>query len=191
MEPETVAGRVRDVDGLLSYPVTSGIENVAEDTRPLSFVAFYGSARDRTARALALTLNDGALAAEAVDEAMVRAYQRWDKIAAYDEPAGWVYRVALNWATSILRRRRSAPDPMIERGPADIEPVAEPDVARALAELGVRQRAVVVCRFYLGFSEAETASALGIRPGTAKSRLHRALQHLETRLGHRRPEEHA
>ncbi|MDQ1373248.1 MAG: hypothetical protein QOJ09_586, partial [Actinomycetota bacterium] len=44
------------------------------------------------------------------------------------------------------------------------------------------------CRFYLGLSEAETATALGTRPGTVKSRLHRALQHLQTRLAHLRPE---
>jgi RNA polymerase sigma-70 factor (ECF subfamily) len=53
----------------------------------------------------------------------------------------------------------------------------------------VRQRSVVVCRFYLGMSEAETAAALGTRPGTVKSRLHRALRQLQTRLAHLSPEE--
>ena len=35
---------------------------------------------------------------------MVRAYARWDKIGAYDNPGGWVYRVGLNWARSARRR---------------------------------------------------------------------------------------
>lgn len=36
---------------------------------------------------------------------MVRTFQHWDKIRRYDNPAGWAYRVGLNWATSRLRRR--------------------------------------------------------------------------------------
>jgi RNA polymerase sigma-70 factor (ECF subfamily) len=159
-----------------------------------SFVPFYRGTRDRTVRALALTLGDVSLAAEAVDEAMARAYQRWAKVSTYDEPAGWVYRVALNWATSVLRRRSRAPRPPVDRAPTDVGPVSEPAVAAALASLAVNHRAVVVCRFYLGLSEAETAATLGIRPGTVKSRLHRALQHLQHRLGHlhpAHPEEHA
>lgn len=192
MEPDAGAGRVCGVDGLLTYPVRPDPLPGTTDAvtaEPLSFVAFYEKARDRTVRALALTLGDAALAAEAVDEAMVRAYQRWDRISHYQEPAAWVYRVAVNWATSILRRRNRTPKPHARYDLVDLGPVAEPDVAVALSELGVRQRAVVVCRFYLGFSEAETAAALGIRPGTVKSRLHRALQHLQGRLSHLRPEE--
>ena len=164
---------------------------VVEDTVPATvrFESFYADRRDRVARALALTLGDVHLAAEAADEAMARAYQRWDRVAAFDDPGAWVYRVGLNWATSVLRRRRRAPQPRAERGPTDVDPPAEPAVLAALADLDVAQRAVVVCRFYLGLSEAETAAALGIRPGTAKSRLHRALRSLQPRLAHLRPEE--
>jgi RNA polymerase sigma-70 factor (ECF subfamily) len=59
---------------------------------------------------------------------------------------------------------------------------------RALAELEVRQRAVVVCRYVLGWSEAETAAALSISAGTVKSRLHRANRQLSSRLAHLRDE---
>ncbi|HVE45370.1 MAG TPA: sigma-70 family RNA polymerase sigma factor [Acidimicrobiales bacterium] len=186
MEPEPPLEGVGEVDGILSYSVVAETELSAE---PVVFVDFYGKARDRVARALALTLNDGDLAAEAVDEAMARAYQRWDRIATFDDPAGWVYRVALNWATSVLRRRTRAPHPPAEPLTTDMRSPAEPAVLAALAELDVRQRAAVVCRYYLGFSESETAAALGIRPGTVKSRLHRALQHLQVRLAHLRNEE--
>ncbi len=152
-----------------------------------SFEDFYRAARPQVARALALTLRDTHLAVEAVDEAMTRAYARWERVATFDNPGGWVYRVALNWATSV--RRRKHPRPFVERGPADLRPITEPDVFAALAELALGQRSVVVCRYYLGFSENETATALGIRRGTVKSRLHRALRHLEARLDHLRPEE--
>ena len=66
--------------------------------------------------------------------------------------------------------------------------VSEPTVMQALATLPVQQRAVVICRFYLGMNEAETATALHVRPGTVKSRLHRALAHLRTTLDHLAPE---
>jgi RNA polymerase sigma-70 factor (ECF subfamily) len=188
---------VLGVDSAVSYRPTPPdvpvhvpvpVDEPVADT--IGFVTFYEQARDRIGRALALTLGDADLAVEAVDEAMARAYQRWDRVGTFENPGGWVYRVACNWATSVLRRRRRAPHPPVDRGPTDVGPVAEPTVAAALRELPARQRSVVVCRFYLGLSEAETAVALGTRPGTVKSRLHRALRHLETRLAHLAPEEH-
>jgi RNA polymerase sigma-70 factor (ECF subfamily) len=165
---------------------------VAADAEEMGvpFGEFYRAKRDRIARALALTLGNGDLGAEAVDEAMARAYQRWDRVGGFADPGGWVYRVGLNWATSVLRRRSREPVPRVERDPTDIAPMAEPDLALAITELPLHQRAVVVCRFYLGLSELETAAALKVRPGTVKSRQHRALHHLETRLAHLSPKEH-
>jgi len=58
--------------------------------------------------------------------------------------------------------------------------------AVALDELAIDHRAVVVCRLLLGWSEAQTAEALAIRPGTVKSRLSRASKQLEHRLRHLR-----
>ena len=48
-----------------------------------------------------------------------------------------------------------------------------------------RDREVVVCRYLLDLSEAETAQALGWPKGTVKSRTARALARLRTRLGAR------
>src|SRR5690606_33213413 len=127
---------------------------------------------------------------DSVDEAMVRAFQRWGKVGALDNPAGWVYRVGLNVARSRIRRvaRRitfgtvvAAPETI-----RDAEP-SEPSIVAALADLSVDHRSVVVCRLFLDWSEADTAAALGIRPGTVKSRLSRALTQLEARLSHLRP----
>lgn len=72
----------------------AGSERAADE----SFTAFYRETWDQVARGLSATLGDRELAAEATDEAMARAYERWAKVRAYDFPAGWVYRVALNWA---------------------------------------------------------------------------------------------
>jgi len=48
----------------------------------------------------------------------------------------------------------------------------------AVERLSDEHRAVIACRFFLDLSEAETAAALGVRRGTAKSRLARALERL-------------
>ena len=48
----------------------------------------------------------------------------------------------------------------------------------ALNGLREEERLVIACRYFLDLSEAETAAALGIRPGTVKSRLSRALERL-------------
>lgn len=181
----------------MSYPLGTAdgaddgtVEVDLDDATGPEFERFYRERRDRLARALAMTLGgDAHLGAEAADEAMARAYQRWERVARFDDPGAWVYRVGLNWATSVLRRRLRPLRPQIVRDVTDVEPPAEPDVLVALAELDVKQRAVVVCRYYLGLSEAETASALHIRPGTVKSRLHRALKTLQPRLAHLRTEE--
>ena len=56
------------------------------------------------------------------------------------------------------------------------------EVQAALATLGEEERHVVACRYLLGMSEAETAAALGIPVGTAKSRLHRGLRRMRDAL---------
>jgi DNA-directed RNA polymerase specialized sigma24 family protein len=149
-----------------------------------AFEAFYRTNRLPLARALALTLRNTELASDAVDEAMARAYERWSHVEGLANPTGWVYRVALNWSRSFLRRAlRPMPawrTPGVELGSAGLDPTVD----RALAELSVEQRAVVVCRLLLGWSEAQTAKALDIRPGTVKSRLNRASARLQTTLGH-------
>ncbi len=52
----------------------------------------------------------------------------------------------------------------------------------ALDRLPERDRLVVACRYLFEMSEAETAEALDVRPGTVKSRLSRALVRLRTEL---------
>lgn len=154
-----------------------------------SFESFYAGERVRLVRALALTLGDADLAAEAIDEACTRAYERWAAVSA-GSPGAWVYRVGLNWALSVLRsrRRRRAKAPLYDApaGPAD---PGEPAVAAALAALDPKHRSVVVCRHLLGWSVRETAAALHLREGTVKSRLSRATAQLQSQLAHLRPSE--
>ncbi|MBM0259492.1 sigma-70 family RNA polymerase sigma factor [Micromonospora sp. 4G55] len=150
----------------------------------LPFDRFYAGHVDRVHRALALALGDPGLAREATDEAMARAYARWDRVSRLDNPAGWAFRVGLNWATSWWRKvRRERPPMADERHPA----VAAPDPAAlaartALDRLPTSQRTVIVCRVLLDLSTAETATVLDLSEGTVKSRLSRGLAELRAAL---------
>jgi len=148
------------------------------------FAPFYEQHRDPVARALTLVLGDAQLAADATDEAMTRAVGKWSTISTYDNPQGWVYRVALNWARSWLGRRRRERDRPVSFGPDTVAPV-ERNIALedALARLSIEHRSVVVLRFYFDWSVDQTAEALAIAPGTVKSRLARALPLLRSYLG--------
>jgi DNA-directed RNA polymerase specialized sigma24 family protein len=188
VEPNGEGERVPDVDFAMG-PTDASLGDfiIIESTDMvqaiLPFEEFYRQERAPIGRALALTLRDSALATEAVDEAMARAYQRWNRVQGLDNPGGWVYRVGLNWSRSIMRRAlRPAPvwvttDAIVTDGGG-----LDPAIDRALAKLSIEQRAVVVCRLLIGYSEAQTAVALGLRPGTVKSRLARASTRLQSLL---------
>ncbi|WP_420438559.1 RNA polymerase sigma factor [Candidatus Poriferisodalis sp.] len=150
------------------------------DTVALRFEDFYATHRDGLARALGLALRDGALGAEAADEAFARACQRWAQVSAYANPQGWVFRVGLNWARSWLRRvRRERERRTLMAQPFSTEDrTRDLDLERALGTLNDVHRAVIVARFYLDWSVSETAEALGIAEGTVKSRLSRGLDQL-------------
>ena len=154
-----------------------------------SFEAFYASEAAALHRAVAATLPDPSRAADAVDEAMARACASWDRVGRYDAPAGWLYRVAVNWATSRwrkLRREASLTDPGTrpDREPSRPDPdspVGSPALA-ALRTLPEPQREVVACRVLLDLDTRATAHALAIPEGTVKSRLARGLDALRTSL---------
>jgi RNA polymerase sigma-70 factor (ECF subfamily) len=149
---------------------------VRDDT----FEAFYRVQADRVYRALAVTLADQQLAREATDEAMARAYARWDALIRLDNPGGWVYRVGLNWATSWWRKVRRERQLTAGVDRADLAHAGAAGALEALSGLSVEQRAVIVCRVLLDLSTAQTAETLGVAQGTVKSRLARALKALRT-----------
>jgi RNA polymerase sigma factor (sigma-70 family) len=188
VEPNGGDRRVPDMDFTIGSAEPSAIEFVAVEAAEmvraiLPFEEFYREQRASIGRALAVTLRDAQLASEAIDEAMARAYQRWGRVQALDNPGGWVYRVGLNWSRSFLRRATRPAPTWITNDGTVIEGVGiDPAIDKALGELSIEQRAVVVCRLLIGLSEAQTAEALNLRPGTVKSRLARGTARLQKLL---------
>ena len=147
-----------------------------------SFERFYAESWQTVYRALVVGIGDGDLAREAVDEAMVRAYERWRTVSTMANREGWVYRVASNWATSRLRRRRLQRRPIPEAGARDDPEPVDPRLLEAVRRLSPKHRDVVVARYLLDMSESATSQVLGIPEGTVKSRLSRALAQLKEAL---------
>lgn len=153
-------------------------------TAEAEFEGFWHRNHASLVRALTFTLGDPQLAADAVDEAMMRAFQRWGRVAGMDDPCGWVYRVAHNWATSWLRKMARRPTRSRERlDRAVMDARGDVDLMRAVLDLSDGHREVVVLRFYLDWPVARIASALDVPAGTVKSRLHRALAMLRDSEG--------
>ena len=133
---------------------------------------------DTTAR---LILRDPDLARDAVQEATLRA---WKNLRGLRDPGrlgAWLHRLTVNACLDIARKRKRRPE--VELTPLHDAPVPDPTsrvadtlyVERMLAAIDPALRAVLVLHYYLDLTLSETAAALGIPVGTAKSRLNRAL----------------
>ncbi len=183
MEPIDALGRLGDVTLVDRTQLPLEVSSDQSAIPATEFRDFFADNHRHITSALAMTLRDDNLAADAATEAMARAYQNWDQVGTYANPAGWVYRVGLNWATSWRRKlRREVPRSDSPEPAAKAVPDVDPELDAALAELSVEHRSVVVLRYLLDWSEIQTAEALDIAPGTVKSRLSRALDRLAVAL---------
>ena len=121
-------------------------------------------------------------AEDAVQEAFMRALDRWETVQHHERPRAWVGRVALNVATSWWRRQgREQADAPERPAPPDVRPM-DGDLVRLVWALPKRQRQVVALRVLADLSVADTAVALAIAEGTVKATLHRALARLRAAL---------
>lgn len=155
---------------------------------PRGLEGFVAREHPRLVGALGLYTGDRLLAEELAQEALARACRDWERLAAMSVPGAYVHRVAINLANSWFRRRR-AERRALERagGPADRvhrDPCAGDAVAvrEAVAVLAPKRRTVVVLCFFLGYSSAEAADVMGVRPATVRSLVHRAKQDLAAAL---------
>jgi RNA polymerase sigma-70 factor (ECF subfamily) len=154
-------------------------EPVAEEASPSSFEDFFDAHHERLLRAMYLATGDRHEADDLAQEAMVRVYERWDRVRQLDDPVGYLYRTALNLRRSRLRRLAIAARRLLPGGPKpETDPVQSADerdaLRRALAALPEGQREAVVLVEWLGMTDADAGAVLGISPGAVRVRLTRA-----------------
>jgi RNA polymerase sigma-70 factor (ECF subfamily) len=128
-------------------------------------------------------LGSEADAEDAAAEAFARAHASWRRIGSLEHRRAWVLRVTANVAVDMTRRRRVPPFAQPAWHDDTERAVTEIALAAALRALPRRQREIVVLRYLNGYTEAETAEALGVSIGTVKKAAHRAIQALRARIG--------
>jgi RNA polymerase sigma factor (sigma-70 family) len=148
-----------------------------EQTGERSFEELFAEEYPRLTRALFLLCGDTAQAEDLAQEAMARVYERWERVRTMESPTGYAYTVALNLHRRSFRRanlfqRKAWP----AREEADHVAQAETrsDVRRALSSMPLELRTTLVLSEWLGMTSPELGQAMGIRPGSARARLHRA-----------------
>lgn len=138
-----------------------------------------------------LVVRDATLAQDVVQEAFLKVFKSIGKFQFRSSFKSWLYRVVVNEAITLLRRRKIKedldPTPDISLGPAarNASHAWQPEEAAleseerhllrwAIGQLDPVHRSVVVLKYFHEFSDTEIAAVIGCPAGTVKSRLHRA-----------------
>ncbi len=135
----------------------------------------------RLVRALTVVAGDPETAADAVQEAFVKAHLRWRRISRYDDPVGWIRRVAINQLRDDHRRagsKRRAIARLAVRSETTTEAPEIDEFDRLLSELPQQQRATTALYYVDGLTINEIATSLDLAEGTVKSHLHDARRKL-------------
>jgi RNA polymerase sigma-70 factor (ECF subfamily) len=156
-----------------------------------AFDQLYAATRERLTAQLTALAGDPSEAQDLVQEAFMRAWVRWDTVGGYEDPEGWVRRVAYNLGISRWRRARRLvlrPSPAgalpASGGPAP-DPVSSPSEVGLLAALqrlpGTERRALLL-HHLAGLSVEEIAAEVGSPEGTVKSWMSRGRRRLQEAL---------
>jgi RNA polymerase sigma-70 factor (ECF subfamily) len=132
-------------------------------------------------------------AEDIVQETAVRAWQHRGILdPTTDRVRTWLFTVAHRLVIDHHRAGQSRPKEVVDDEPAEPAEPAVPDPAErvvtlravfeAMTELTAQQREILIYAYYLGYSVEQTANALGLAPGTVKSRAHYAMRALRASL---------
>ena len=147
-----------------------------------------GGAVDRLYAIARLTLRDTELAQDATQDALVRAWRDLPSLRDVERFDAWLYRLIVRSCVEVGRHRRRfrAQITVLSSEPSEPDRASEladrDQLERGLRRLNDRQRTILVLHFYLGLSPSEAADALDIPVGTAKSRVHYAIESLRAAI---------
>lgn len=174
--------RVPTVEAWLTVSDAAGMDDVAEiivsDSVDGLFRAHYG----RLVRALTVVAGSQDAAADAVQEAFVKAHLRWGRIRRYEDPVGWIRRVAINRLRDdhrrLSRKVRATQRLQTDARPDSFAWTDDNDLAAMIATLPRQQRLALALFYVEGLTVADVATALGISEGAVKFHLHQGRERL-------------
>ncbi|WP_183100428.1 SigE family RNA polymerase sigma factor [Nocardioides pelophilus] len=143
----------------------------------MDFTTYVAERRTRLVRTAVLLGCPQPDAEDLVQSALLKCYRSWRRVARADHPDAYVHRVLVTTFADARARRwhGELPTETLPEHAEEADPTGGIAVRRALAALSPEHREVLVLRFYADLSERDTAAALGVAPGTVKSRTSRAL----------------
>jgi RNA polymerase sigma-70 factor, ECF subfamily len=139
---------------------------------PRDFSVFFSNESGNLFEALYFVTGNRADAAELMQDAFLKLWERWDSIDRIDDPTGYLFRVALNDFRMRSRAARRAARRLVRvesaHDPFDEIELRE-DVRRLLLGLAPRQRAALILLDMYGYGSKEAARIMGIRRSTVRA----------------------
>lgn len=121
--------------------------------------------------------------ADAVQEALTRAWQKQHTLRSMDKFKPWLMRILVNQCNDILRRQKKRSFFPLDEAAASIPAPEEPlDLMEAIGCLKPEWRVVIVLHYMEGCTMQEIAAMTGTPSGTVKARLRAARRRLGTLL---------
>lgn len=150
------------------------------------FAAFFDGHHASLFGALYLLTRNRYEAEEIMQDAFLKVFERWERVASLDDPVGYLYRTAMNlfrkrWRRASMAMRRTVG--LISRDDEIAQIELRVDVVRAVASLSPRQRTAIVLIDLLDLSSEEAGRILGISPGTVRMHASRGRAALAALLG--------
>ena len=162
--------------------------HLAQDGDREAFGVLAGGAVDRLYAIARLILRDPELAEDATQDALVRAWRDLPSLRDVERFDAWLYRLIVRSCADVGRHRRRWRAEITILSAEPVEPDRTSELAdrdqleRGLRRLSGTQQTILVLHFYVGLNPSETADALHIPVGTAKSRLHYAIEALRAAI---------
>lgn len=144
---------------------------------PGAFEDFFEKTHSHLFGGLCLITGNRHEAEEILQEAYLRLWERWDRVRGLENPAGFLFRTALNVFRSRRRRSLLALRQAVAMAPLadDLAAVEDRDeVVRLLRPLAPAERASIVLTTMFGFTSEEAASILRVKPATVRAHAARA-----------------
>ncbi len=139
---------------------------------PVDFSTFFAEEHRGLFKALYFVTGNRADAAELMQDAFLKLWERWDTLDRIQDPTAYLFRVALNGSRMRARAARRAGLRLIaaerDRDPFD-EIELRQDVRQLLLNLAPRQRAALLLLDMFGYGSEEAARIMGIRPSTVRA----------------------